>query len=654
MPISLNRWENTAQDRNFRNKTNENWDKLERTHNDIEDKSQKALSESMLAKDKANSAVEKANDSNSLAQNVQKQLDTIVASGDSGPEAAQARVGANGEEHDSLKSRLDAEFKKNEDRVSDIVIDLRLTEGADCTAVIQKALDKKGWIRIVSPGTFITGRLLIDSNTKLELMPGVNFKKKDGTNNYILVNRGHVYGYRNKNITLKGGSWNLNNGGNPNAAGDLSKNPQSWSGIGVLFNGIDNLTIEEIVDIGGEWKYCFLITDINQGKFRNINMNNESDGLHFQPPLKNIEIENISGITHDDLISFTMGDYPRYSLGQTGHIENVFVKNVYGGPTTDSLVKLVGSGLYGSSVFKNMKFENLGGYANAVAVRIMKEDQAAPNPCLKDTKLENIVFENINVKIERSGQPYVMIGAASGDVTIRKLLLKQSDSVACIVLDNCSLQKFTLDDITMVKSNGSEPTDFLVRILNTEVDTVDQIVLKNSNIKLNNSAYGSLFTTIGKGVRYISISNTKVEMPGGSVFSLTGSNTEGTVIKIDNSEIVCNILGALSIKSNVSVVNSSIVASTRTLQLGDGADVRILTMNSGLVLTINGITAARKLSASGDLKAANLLTDFNAARYGDQVFYDRSSDQANKGIYHYNGTTWFKLILEKIEVEVPK
>ncbi|PDM38337.1 hypothetical protein CMV37_04745 [Bacillus cereus] len=50
MPIELYRWGNTAQDRTFRNKTNDNWDKLERTHNNIEEKSEQASSDSTVAK----------------------------------------------------------------------------------------------------------------------------------------------------------------------------------------------------------------------------------------------------------------------------------------------------------------------------------------------------------------------------------------------------------------------------------------------------------------------------------------------------------------------------------------------------------------------------------------------------------------------------
>ncbi|MBL2068788.1 hypothetical protein ELI68_29900, partial [Klebsiella pneumoniae] len=100
------RWGNTAQDRTFRNKTNDNWDKLERTHNNIEEKSEQASSDSTVAKKLAKEA-------NQLSQSVQTQLDTVIISGDSGPEAAQARVDVNGNLHQSLKGRLDYDVNQN-------------------------------------------------------------------------------------------------------------------------------------------------------------------------------------------------------------------------------------------------------------------------------------------------------------------------------------------------------------------------------------------------------------------------------------------------------------------------------------------------------------------------------------------------------------
>jgi len=550
------------------------------------------------------------------------------------------------------KSMIDQEFvnevvnhgqQLNEvsSQLAQIVTDVKLVDGEDATAKIQSALDKKGWVRIITPGTFLTGRLYIDSDTKLELMPGVKLKKKDGTNHHILVNKGHTTNTRNKNITVKGGTWDLNNVGNPISSGDMSTNPQSNPGIGIVFRGVDNLTIENIEDIGNEWKYAFLITDINKGTFRKININNESDGLHFQPPLNNITIEDISGVTHDDLISFTMGDYPRYSLGQTGNIENVRVENVYGGETTDELIKMVGSGIDGKSIFKNLYFKNLSGYATIYPVYIMKEDQATPNPCLKDTKLENVVFENIDVKISGS-QSYFCIGAISGDITIKKLKIKQSDSLRPILLQKCNMSKVVLEDIDVIASAGTEATNYLVRIDNTASEILDQLIFKDSNIKLNSSAVNSLIYPTAKSLKSLFISNLKVDAVSSMLIYLDGANTDGTDVFINNSLINTNILVSSVNKVSIYLSNSKITTPLRTLHLYDGANIRLRSYNSDINVVINGLTAARFLSLTGDLKSTVIPTSLTPLE-DDTYFYSSATDVRNKGTYKYNGSRWIKL-----------
>lgn len=118
MSFSLNRWENTAQNRDFRNKTNENWDKIENAQITIDKKTEQATNTAKMAIEAADLAITTAKDANDLSHNVQKQLDTIVANGDSSLEAAQARVGADGNEYYSLKSRLDSEFTENVNQIS--------------------------------------------------------------------------------------------------------------------------------------------------------------------------------------------------------------------------------------------------------------------------------------------------------------------------------------------------------------------------------------------------------------------------------------------------------------------------------------------------------------------------------------------------------
>lgn len=69
--------------------------------------------DSAAARLSALEALAKADAADSLSKNVQTQLNTIVVSGDSSPQATQASVGARGEDYGgNLKARLDAEFNE--------------------------------------------------------------------------------------------------------------------------------------------------------------------------------------------------------------------------------------------------------------------------------------------------------------------------------------------------------------------------------------------------------------------------------------------------------------------------------------------------------------------------------------------------------------
>ncbi|EJV61751.1 hypothetical protein IEO_03046 [Bacillus wiedmannii] len=105
MTINLNRWPNTAQDREFRNKTNDNWDKIERTYNAVEYGSKQAQEDSKLAK-------EKSIEANNISKSVQDQLNEVTISGDSSVEAAQARIDADNIKHPTLKARADSDAVK--------------------------------------------------------------------------------------------------------------------------------------------------------------------------------------------------------------------------------------------------------------------------------------------------------------------------------------------------------------------------------------------------------------------------------------------------------------------------------------------------------------------------------------------------------------
>ncbi|HDR8155533.1 TPA: hypothetical protein QC057_004562 [Bacillus cereus] len=103
MAIDLIRWGNTAQDRDFRNNTNENWNRLEKGYTVIEQIGDQANAIAELA-------INKANEASNSASSLQKQLDSIARNGDSSLEAAQARVDTVGNAHKNLKDRIDNDY----------------------------------------------------------------------------------------------------------------------------------------------------------------------------------------------------------------------------------------------------------------------------------------------------------------------------------------------------------------------------------------------------------------------------------------------------------------------------------------------------------------------------------------------------------------
>lgn len=76
------------------------------------------------------------------ADNIQAQINNLVADGDSSPEAAQARVGTDGTNYTTLKQRLDTENQSVTSQLADFAINLSpLAVESDYTQAFQRALD---------------------------------------------------------------------------------------------------------------------------------------------------------------------------------------------------------------------------------------------------------------------------------------------------------------------------------------------------------------------------------------------------------------------------------------------------------------------------------------------------------------------------------
>ncbi|PFB24124.1 glycoside hydrolase family 113 [Bacillus cereus] len=105
MTVELHQWGDNLANRDFRNKTNENWKRLESSYGILE-------KDSVNVQVDINHIKKQSEEAAKLSKNVQEQVNTLVIDGDSSPEAAQARTDVNGVTHSTLKDRIDSDSNK--------------------------------------------------------------------------------------------------------------------------------------------------------------------------------------------------------------------------------------------------------------------------------------------------------------------------------------------------------------------------------------------------------------------------------------------------------------------------------------------------------------------------------------------------------------
>lgn len=540
------------------------------------------------------------------------------------------------------EATLGAKVKK----ISKGVTVVTVSDGEDVTAKLQAALDGKGHIKVFGAGTVLTGKLTIYSDTWLDINYGLTIKKKDGTNNHLLVSSYYEDAVRNKNIRISGGKWDMNDAGNPNSGGSYQAVPRTWSGIGILMHGVDGLKIEKVQEIGGEHKYAYLIADCTNIYCGYINFANESDGLHFQPPIKNLLVENLTGWTHDDMVSFTMGDYTRFALGVDGDIENVLVRNIYAADTTDEHIKLVGDGINRTSVFRNMRFENIRGEATIASVCIPEKDIVDGNAYLNGTHLENIVFSNIQSKVA-GGVPVFLLSATSGDITIENAVWDQTGTSRYIRMAGGS--GGTIDKLTVRNIKSLTPVAYAMSsfIYADSTVTLKQLVIEDCRLNFNLATTGYFVYLTNGNIKQIMISNSWFETADADIrfVYMEGASADRVNLQILNSYIKTQILILASSPITAQISSSKITTSLNIAYLTDGADVKIMSTSCVYAVAVqpNTPTAVRKFGISGyDIGFAGLLSTLTAIA-GDMVRSTNASEPTGKGLYFYNGTAWEKI-----------
>jgi hypothetical protein len=209
----------------------------------------------------------------------------------------------------------------------------------DDTAALQEALDKRGIVTIDTPGTYLVSKtLIIHSNTRLVLSPGVHIIAAPMSRCSLIQNEFFAGGGRDSNIEIIGGIWdgncdNMGLDGEYEAIHRLDDpySPDLFKGKLLRFAHIDNIVLEKLT-VKDPVSYGVQIADsvgfVTRDIYFDYNWHfGTTDGVHINGPACNGVIENLHGTTNDDMVSLTTIDESHAEVSR-GNISNVYIHNI--------------------------------------------------------------------------------------------------------------------------------------------------------------------------------------------------------------------------------------------------------------------------------------------------------------------------------------
>ncbi|MHC6034056.1 tail fiber/spike domain-containing protein [Enterobacter hormaechei] len=360
------------------------------------------------------------------------------------------------------------------------------------TNIIGSGLDAMfaagGDIRFEKPGTYITDRTwVLRSGTRLWIGAGVTIKLANGSNvpvfkNYSYANSAAVDAY----IEIWGPGTIDYNGANQTVVG--------LGSMASILKGITSLKIGGGIKVIGANKYAWLVCNITYLTAEGLNFDTNSDGLHCQPPIRHAYIRNLKGKTGDDMLAFTIGDYPNYNISEPGDFSDVDAEGLFCN-YAHCAVKITGDG---TGNFIRFRISGIYGDTEQSVVRVWGDNN------LKKTVVKNLTIENIFAKPGSLGPEFATIeindrgwGDTGYSIEIDSLLIK-----------NLKSTNVTQQSVYFAGTFGSVIHDLVIDGLprtayaifgvnNASTLAVDNLTIKNGNIIFPDNANSSVVTNRG-------------------------------------------------------------------------------------------------------------------------------------------------------------
>lgn len=471
---------------------------------------------------------------------------------------------------------------------------------------------------------FVNGPITVPNNTDIEIKAGVTVSGASGNLKPVFVSEKWAYVLSNR--TVSGGF-----ASNTSDLGNRSDYIGIWGGgtvdynysTGGAANGLEMhcICIASVarvklgggLEIKGAIKYSYLVANVQYLDAQGLRFNNNSDGLHLQPPIDYAYVRDLYGTTGDDMFAMTGGDYLDYDLGLRGTFNHIDVKGIYGinslcavkvaGNSTTPVRHLSVDGVYGSyqhSVIriwtdgpnlsqtdvKTLNIDNVGGIAGA-GYRTIEFKTVGTGTVTVD----NAVIGVLSANYSAASVPVISVttgSAGSSAVRVYNLECRCPRDVAYFLeiggdgagADNSRIDNLKVNfDKTLLSSSVTDANG--IRITRGQINTMtlsgvidaasNQAVVRKSSGKVERVIFDKLvqtngFTLLSTGVNYDATTPT-VEFIGGFysnpdklVSLLSGFSVicAGNVVSSKTGEVFTTTTGVVNVSGHMQYANSCI------------------------------------------------------------------------------------------------
>jgi len=464
--------------------------------------------------------------------------------------------------------------------------------GTDDTEVLQKILDQApemGSLYLVMDGAALIRGLSIHSNTTIECLDSsCGFFLASQSNRSVLKNANlNVSGERkDKNITLKGGTYNQNCTNQAHHLkgqdflGNIGDDKEMWV-IAMEFYGVENLTMRDVT-IRDQRTFAMLLANWFRVTMENVSIDlpghqdfQNQDGIHFWGPGQFLTMRNIQGSSGDDFIALAPDEYDQVSDITDVIIDGVFLNNADQGIRLLSRAK----GRLDRIIIKNITgtyksfgfyidpwFKGDGGNFGNIVFDTVNLSQSAPNynyttPFLfrLGGKIESLTLKNIQHHKPLDARSLVDVGWPTPDkhhdslttyvksLVIDGLHIFESDdksAEASFINVVAQIDNMVVRNVEIIRPSDSTPAGCLIETRNTA--NIKTLFMNNMVIngiksllhhKANEIGTIQLSNILGSGIgeAFISAENANIdtinagEIFGAKLIKLSGTSKIGNV-----------------------------------------------------------------------------------------------------------------------------